>query len=38
MNILFPLSFLLMNADFIWSFEAYVFELVAMLVISAYLF
>ncbi len=38
MNILFPHSFLIMNVDFMWSFEAYVIELVAMLVISAYLF
>ncbi|HEM6260930.1 DUF6773 family protein [Streptococcus suis] len=38
MNILLPLSFLLKSVVLKWSFETYVFELVAMLVISAYLF
>ncbi|MFH0372358.1 DUF6773 family protein [Streptococcus sp. A22] len=38
MNILLPLSFLLKSVVLKWSFETYVFELVAMLLISAYLF
>lgn len=38
MNTLLPLSFLLKSVVLKWSFETYVFELVAMLVISAYLF
>ena len=38
MNILLPLSFLLKSVVLKWSFETYVFELVAMLVVSVYLF
>ncbi|HEP1784746.1 TPA: hypothetical protein VB872_000465 [Streptococcus suis] len=38
MNILLPLSFLLKSVVLKLSFETYVFELVAMLLISAYLF
>ncbi|HEL1615425.1 TPA: hypothetical protein TY888_000292 [Streptococcus suis] len=38
MNILLPLSFLLKSVVLKWSFETYVFELVAMLLVSAYLF
>lgn len=37
MNILLPLSFLLKSLVLKWSFDTYVFELVAMLVISAYI-
>lgn len=38
MNILLPLSFLLKSVVLKWSFETYVFELVAMLVVLVYLF
>ncbi|HGA1492789.1 TPA: DUF6773 family protein, partial [Streptococcus suis] len=38
MNILLPLSFLIKSLVLKWPFDTYVFELIAMLVVSVYLF